>query len=140
MLLLLIAVAFVSALLNLRSGQFPKDALAIAVVVVLNALLGYLQESKAEIALQALQDLAQPLVRARVAGEVLSLPAVELVPGDLVLMEAGDRVAADMRLLEAARLAVQEAALIGESLAVKKQAEQLLVAETRLQERINCVH
>jgi Ca2+-transporting ATPase len=140
MLLLLIAVAFVSALLNLRSGQFPKDALAIAVVVVLNALLGYLQESKAEIALQAMQDLAQPLVRARVAGEVLSLPAVELVPGDLVLMEAGDRVAADMRLLEAARLAVQEAALIGESLAVKKQAEQLLVAETRLQERINCVH
>jgi len=140
MLLLLIAVAVVSALLDLQAKQFPKDAVAIGVIVLLNALLGYFQESRAESALAALQALAMPMVRVRIAAEIQSLPAEQLVPGDVVLLEAGDRVPADLRLLEAARLAVQESALTGESLAVLKDAKAVLSADTGLAERLNCLY
>jgi len=140
MLLLLIAVAVVSAVLDLRAEQFPKDAVAIGVIVLLNALLGYFQESRAESALAALQALAMPMVKVRIAAEIHSMPAEQLVPGDVVMLEAGDRVPADLRLLEAARLSVQEAALTGESLAVQKDAKAVLSADTGLAERLNCLY
>ncbi|MBM5819559.1 MAG: cation-translocating P-type ATPase [Cyanobacteria bacterium K_DeepCast_150m_m2_101] len=139
MLLMLLAVAAVSAAVSLHQSEFPKDAIAILVIVLLNALLGYLQESKAQQALLALRSMAQPLVQVRRDGLWQRLASEELVPGDLLRVEAGDRVAADARLLEVADLGVQEAALTGEAEAVFKRADRVLAPDTPVLERQNCL-
>ena len=139
MLIMLLAVAAVSAAVALHQQEFPKDAIAILVIVALNGLLGYLQESKAQQALLALRDMAQPLVQVRRDGQWQRLPSEQLVPGDLIRLEAGDRVPADARLLEVAELGVREAALTGEAEAVFKQAELLLEESTPVLERRNCL-
>jgi len=139
MLIMLLAVAAVSAAVSLHQQEFPKDAIAILVIVVLNGLLGYLQESKAQQALLALRDMAQPLVQVRRDGQWQRLSSELLVPGDLIRLEAGDRVPADGRLLEAADLGMREAALTGEAEAVFKQADLLLEDTTPVLERRNCV-
>ena len=137
MLLMLLAVALISAAVSLHQREFPKDALAILVIVLLNGLLGYLQESKAQQALLALRDMAQPLVQVRRDGQWQRLSSEQLVPGDLIRLEAGDRVPADGRLLEVADLGVREAALTGEAEAVFKQAALLLEEGTPVLERQN---
>ncbi|MFM8966835.1 MAG: cation-translocating P-type ATPase [Vulcanococcus sp.] len=139
MLIMLLAVAAVSAAVSIHQREFPKDAIAILVIVILNGLLGYLQESKAQQALLALRDMAQPLVQVRRDGEWQRLSCELLVPGDLIRLEAGDRVPADARLLEVAELGVREAALTGEAEAVFKQADLLLEADTPVLERQNCL-
>ncbi len=139
MLIMLLAVAAVSGAVSLHQQEFPKDALAILVIVVLNGLLGYLQESKAQQALLALRDMAQPLVVVRRDGEWQRLSSELLVPGDLIRLEAGDKIPADARLLEAADLGVREAALTGEAEAVFKQPGLLLEASTPVLERQNCL-
>ena len=139
MLMMLLAVAAVSAAIDLHQASFPKDAIAILVIVALNALLGYVQESRAEQALQALRSMAQPLVQVRRDGRWQRLASEQLVPGDLIRLEAGDRVAADARLLEAADLALREAALTGEAEAVFKRPDLVLEASTPVLERLNCV-
>ena len=139
MLLMLLGVAVVSAAVSLHQQEFPKDAIAILVIVVLNGLLGYLQESRAQKALLALRDMAQPLVQVRRDGQWLRLPSEQLVPGDLFRLEAGDRVPADGRLLENADLGVREAALTGEAEAVFKQAALVLDPSTPVLERQNCL-
>ncbi len=139
MLIMLLAVAAVSAAVSLHQQEFPKDAIAILVIVVLNGLLGYLQESKAQQALLALRDMAQPMVQARRDGTWDRLSSDLLVPGDVIRLEAGDRVPADARLLEVADLGVREAALTGEAEAVFKQASLILEAETPVLERQNCL-
>lgn len=139
MLIMLLAVAAVSAGVAYVEQKFPKDAIAIVLIVGLNGLLGYLQESRAQQALLALRELAQPLVQVRRDGQWQRLSSDELVPGDLIRLEAGDRVPADARLLETADLGVREAALTGESDAVFKRAELLLEAATPVLERLNCL-
>jgi Ca2+-transporting ATPase len=139
MLIMLLAVAAVSAAVSLHQKEFPKDAIAILVIVVLNGLLGYLQESKAQQALLALRDMAQPLVQVRRDGQWQRVGSEELVPGDLIRLEAGDRVPADARLLEAADLGVREAALTGEAEAVFKKADLVLEEGTPVLERQNCL-
>lgn len=139
MLLMLLAVAAVSAAVSLHQKEFPKDAIAILVIVVLNGLLGYLQESKAQKALLALRDMAQPMVQVRRDGQWQRVGSEELVPGDLIRLEAGDRVPADARLLEAADLGVREAALTGEAEAVFKKADLVLEEGTPVLERQNCL-
>ena len=139
MLLMLLAVAAVSAAVALHQRSFPKDALAILVIVLLNALLGYLQESKAQQALLALREMAAPLVLVRRDGDWQRLSSEELVAGDLIRLEAGDRVPADARLVEVADLAVREAALTGEAEAVFKHSEPVLAADTPVLERHNCL-
>ena len=139
MLIMLLAVAAVSAAVSLHQQEFPKDAIAILVIVVLNGLLGYLQESKAQQALLALRDMAQPMVQVRRDGQWQRVSSEELVPGDLIRLEAGDRVPADARLLEAADLGVREAALTGEAEAVFKKAELVLEEGTPVLERQNCL-
>lgn len=139
MLLMLLAVAVVSAAVAMARSAFPKDAIAILVIVGLNGLLGYLQESKAQQALLALRDMAQPLVQARRNGQWQRLSSEDLVPGDLIRLEAGDRVPADARLLEVADLGVREASLTGEAEAVFKRADLVLEADTPLLERQNCL-
>jgi Ca2+-transporting ATPase len=114
-----------------------KDALVILVVVVLNAALGFYQEHRAERTLAALKGMLAPRARVRRDGHVRELEAAALVPGDLVLLEAGDRVAADGRLLAAHSLEVDEAALTGESHAVGKWPETLADADLPLGDRLN---
>ncbi|WP_035985848.1 cation-translocating P-type ATPase [Leptolyngbya sp. KIOST-1] len=139
MLLMLIAVAVVSAVLSFREQEFPKDAIAIFAIVILNGVLGYLQESRAEKALAALKQMASPTVRVQRDGRLQEVPSQDLVPGDIVLLEAGDQVSADGRLLEAVNLQLRESALTGEAQGVNKQAGLTLAAETALAERKNLV-
>ena len=120
MVLILIAAAVVSGFL----GKVTETA-AIAAIVILFALLGFFQEYRAEQAMAALKKLAVPVVRVRRGGQVQELSARELVPGDIILLEAGSAMPADVRLVEAVNLRVQEAALTGESEAVEKETGAL---------------
>src|SRR5690606_34202186 len=127
LIMLLIGAALVSALLS-----DWEDAIAILVIVLLNALLGLQQEYKAEQARAALKRLAVPHVRVRRAGHVFEINAPDLTVGDIVMLEAGRAIPADGRLLEAASLRVQEAALTGESETVERDADLVLAGETAL--------
>jgi len=133
--LVLIAAAAVSALL----GDF-EDAGAIVVIVILNAALGVRQEYRAEKAMAALKRLAVPVVKVIRDGRTLEVSAREVVPGDVVQLEAGGSIPADARLIEAVNLRVQEAALTGESEPVEKDASAMLSGETGLADRRNMVY
>ncbi|MGB8690692.1 MAG: HAD-IC family P-type ATPase, partial [Microcoleus sp.] len=139
MLVMLMFVAVVSAFLDIKSNTFPKDAIAIFAIVVLNGILGYFQESKAEQALAALKNLSSPLVRVVRDGKTSEIAAKDVVPGDIMLLEAGVKIAADGRLIEASNLQVRESALTGEALAVTKQADIELEADASLGDRINLI-
>lgn len=115
-----------------------KDAVVIAVVVLLNATLGFLQERRAENALAALRDMLAPTARVRRGGETVVVAADELVPGDILLLEAGDRIPADARVFQAHGAEVAEAALTGESQPVGKSAEAV-AAGAPLAERCGIV-
>jgi len=139
MILILIGAALVEALVALQKGSAREwiDVGAILAIVGLNVLLGFIQEYRAEKAMAALKRLAAPLVRVRRGGRVHEIPARELVPGDLVLLEAGSVVPADLRLVEAANLRAQEASLTGESLPVDKSLAALGGGEIPLGDRHN---
>jgi len=149
MLIMLIAVAIISGvmdLMDMQAGQVKandipfKDTVAILSIVFLNGLLGYVQESRAEKALAALKNMASPRVRVVRDGRLQEVNAKELVPGDVMLLEAGVQVAADGRLLEEASLQVREAALTGEAQAVSKRVAAELTEDTPLGDRLNCVY
>jgi Ca2+-transporting ATPase len=137
MLLMLMGVAVVSAGLDLRVGNFPKDAVAIAAIVILNGILGYVQESRAEEALAALKRMAAPNVRVLREGKVTEILSADLVVGDIVFVDAGMQVAADGRLLEAIKLKVREGALTGESQGINKFADQVFHEDESLGDRRN---
>lgn len=139
MLLMLMGVAVISGFLDIKSNTFPKDAIAIFAIVVLNGILGYFQEQSAEKALAALKNLASPLVRVLRDGKTSEIAAKELVPGDVMLLDAGVKIAADGRLIEASNLQVRESALTGEALAVTKQAELELAEDASLGDRLNLI-
>ena len=126
MLLILLAAAAVSALTGMLSGESEwAETIIILVVVLLNALLGVIQEQKAEAAIEALQSMTAATCKVLRDGKPVILPSVDLVPGDVVLLEAGDAVPADGRILESASLKIEEAALTGESVPVNKVLEAL---------------
>ena len=130
--ILLIVASLISGLL----GEFV-EALAIMAIVVLNAILGIVQERRAEEALAALKKLAAPDAQVMRNGRRISIPAYELVPGDLVFLEAGNFIPADIRLLEAVNLRIEEASLTGESLPVQKNAATILDKNVPLGDRKN---
>ncbi len=134
MVVILIIAAVISALL----GDY-KDAIAIMAIVILNAILGFTQEYRAEVALAALKKLAVPLVRVRRDRQVCEISARALVPGDILLLEAGSAVPADARMIESANLRVQEAALTGELEPVEKETTAL-TGELPLGDRRNMVY
>jgi Ca2+-transporting ATPase len=118
----LVIVLLGAAVLAGAVGEL-KDAIVIAIVVLLNATLGFYQEHRAEAALAALKNMLAPTAHARRDGHVVQIQAADLVPGDILLLEAGDRIPADARVLHAHSAEVAEAALTGESHAVAKSAE-----------------
>ncbi len=132
MILVLVAAAIVSGIV----GE-PSDTIAIFVIVLLNATIGFAQEWRAERAMAALRKMAAPSARVRRDGALATVPADRLVPGDIVLLEAGNIVPADLRLAEAAQLRIAEAALTGESQPVEKRTEALVEAKLPLGDRGN---
>ena len=130
--LVLIAASAISALL----GEL-KDAAVIFAIVFMNALLGALQENKAESALKALKAMVRPRAKVVRSGVVSEIPVDEVVPGDVIFLDAGDLVPADARLIEAVRLSVDESALTGESVPVEKDPHANLPGNTFLGERTN---
>lgn len=135
----MVIILIVAALLSAFLGDY-KDAIVILVIVVLNALLGFSQEYRAERAMAALKKLAVPTVKVRRNGRVQEISARDLVPGDLVLLEAGNLVPADGRMLESANLRIQEAALTGESEAVDKDPNALTTTDLPLGDRRNMAY
>jgi Ca2+-transporting ATPase len=141
--MLLIVAAVISGIIGwseyLKTGSTAEfiDAGAIVAIVVLNATLGIIQEKRAEEALAALKKLAAPEAHVLRNGERITIPGRELVPGDIVYLEAGNFIPADVRLLEAVNLRVEEASLTGESLAVQKNAAMQLEPGAPLGDRKN---
>lgn len=133
---IMVVVLIVAAILSAILGDY-RDTVAILAIVVLNAVLGFRQEHRAEKAMAALKKLAVPTVKVRRAGKLQELSARSLVPGDIILLESGDLVPADCRLLEAVNLRTQEAALTGESEPVDKQTSAIASADLPLGDRLN---
>lgn len=136
LILILLAAAVVSFVV---SGEL-KTPIVVLVVVVLNAVIGFVQENRAEASLAALRRMLVVEVRVRREGGVRTVPARDLVPGDVVLIEAGDRVPADARVIESVNLEVEEAALTGESLPVPKRTEPVSEADAPVADRSSMVH
>jgi len=120
----MVVILFIATLISYFLGEY-LDAITIIAIIIINGVLGFIQEARAERSLQALKDLASPMARVMRDGHLSMIPASQLVPGDLVLLEAGDRVPADLRLVSANRLEIEESALTGESLPVSKTARKL---------------
>lgn len=140
MILLLLGAAVVSVVISRLSGENDVlDAVMILGIVVLNAALGLFQESKAEKALEALKKMAAPHARVIRDGIVREIPAAEVVPGDLLLLETGDAVCADGRVVESRSLKTEESALTGEALPVEKTSAGGLPEETATGDRKNMV-
>ena len=125
MILILIAAALISGILAVCAGESFADVIIILAVVLINATLGVVQESKAEQAIEALRRMTAATSKVLRDGELVTVKSEELVPGDVVILEAGDAVPADGRLIEAASLKAEESALTGESVPVSKISETL---------------
>ncbi|MFZ5697114.1 MAG: cation-translocating P-type ATPase [Pseudomonadota bacterium] len=133
----LVAILIIASVVSLATGD-TTEALVILAIVILNGLLGFVQEWKAERALAALAEMLTPTTSVRRDGVVRTLAVTELVPGDIVLLKTGDGVPADLRLLEAVNLQTDESALTGESLPATKLGDTLPV-DTDLAQRSNCL-
>ena len=125
MLIILLIAAAVSGVTSLMQNEGMADVIIILVVVLLNAVLGVYQENKAEAAIEALQTMTAATSKVLRDGKQLLVPSSQLVPGDIVVLEAGDSVPADGRIIEAATLKIEEAALTGESVPVNKMIDAL---------------
>ncbi|MBQ3867588.1 MAG: cation-translocating P-type ATPase [Clostridia bacterium] len=129
MIIILLVAAAISAVTSILEHSFPADVLIILIVVIINAFLGVFQESKAEKAIEALQEMSAATSKVRRDGKVVHIHSEDLVPGDVVLLEAGDAVPADGRILESASLKIEEASLTGESVPVDKYVKAMTLAE-----------
>ena len=135
---LLVGILIVAAVISACSGN-PESTFVILVVIVLNALLGTIQYVKAEKSLESLKDLTSPNAKVLRSGVKVEIPAKEVVPGDLLLLEAGDLVAADGRIRRSYSLQVNESSLTGESTNVEKR-EGVIEQEAALGDRVNMVY
>lgn len=135
----LVGILLVAGLISGVMGEW-SETVAILAIVLLNAVIGFLQEERAEKALSSLRKLAAPTSRVTRDGHLRALPAVELVPGDLIHVESGDHVPTDARLLESVNLTTLESSLTGESTPVSKDAAAVYPVKTPLAERHNMVY
>ena len=137
MIIVLIISAVVSGIVGVMEGEGLTDTIIILIVVIVNAIIGVAQESKAEKSLEALQKLSDHVAKVIRDGKLVVLPSKELVPGDIVILETGDYIPADLRLIEAVNLKVQEAALTGESVPVEKIIEKIKEENIGIGDRTN---
>ncbi|MGE0308907.1 MAG: HAD-IC family P-type ATPase, partial [Acidimicrobiia bacterium] len=133
----LILILLVAAVVSFVVSGELKTPIVIAIVVVMNAIIGFIQESRAEASLDALKKMLVTGARVRRNGDLVAIDAVDLVPGDLVHLEAGDRVPADGRLVSATNVEIEEAALTGESQPGPKGTDAIDRAEVPLGDRRN---
>ena len=135
--IVLIIAAIVSGVVGVAQGEGMTDTIIILIVVLLNAVIGVAQESKAEKSLEALRKLSSHAAKVIRDGKEIVIPARELVPGDLVILETGDYVSADLRIIESVNLKAQEASLTGESVPVEKVSEVINENEVSIGDRKN---
>lgn len=141
MIIILLSAAAISFLMSLSGGSADlADPIVILLIVVLNALLGTVQEARAERAIAALKEISAPTAVIRRGGKNKALPAEELVPGDILIFRPGTRIAADCRLISSNSLCTDESSLTGESLPVKKTHDEIFDPLTPLAERKNMVY
>ncbi len=132
----LVLILFVASIVSIALGEYV-DGIVIVLIIVLNATLGVVQEYKASNALQALKEMAAPQAKVIRGGELHKIAADQLVPGDVIVLEAGDYVPADLRLVESMNLKIEEAALTGESVPVEKFAEEWIQEKVGIGDRVN---
>ncbi|MDK6028978.1 cation-transporting P-type ATPase [Ignisphaera sp. 4213-co] len=135
---ILIIILLIATLISAFLGEF-FDALTIAIIVFMMAIFGFVQEYRSEKTIQALKKLAVPRARVIRGGREVEIPSTDLVPGDIVLLREGDRVPADIRLIESNDLEVDESPLTGESTPVEKDANVVLDPSTPVSDRVNMV-
>ena len=131
MIIILLVAAAISAVLSVAQNESFADVIIILAVVIINAVLGVYQENKAEKAIEALQEMSAATSKVLRGGRIVSVRSEELVPGDVVLLEAGDAVPADGRILESASMKIEEAALTGESVPVTKFVDLIELRDGR---------
>ena len=129
MTIILLVAALISGVLAIVEKEFPSDVIIIMAVVIINAVLGVFQESKAEKAIEALQEIAAATCKVIRDGKQITVHSEDLVVGDIIVLEAGDAVPADARIFECASMKIEEAALTGESVPVTKQDTALAAGE-----------
>jgi len=134
--------AIVTHLENLinATADLPLDTIVIIVIVIINAIMGFIQEYRAEKAIEALKEMAAPRAHIIRAGEPIDVPSREVVPGDILRLETGARLPADARIIESNNLYTDEASLTGESLPVKKKTSSVLSRNIPIADRVNMVH
>ena len=137
MIIILIIAAVISGVVGQSNGEGFTDSIIILVIVILNAVIGVIQELKAQKSLESLKNLSAPHSKVIRDGKVQDLESKYLVPGDIVVLETGDYVPADLRLIEAVNLKTQEAALTGESLPVEKTTEKIDKEDIGIGDRLN---
>lgn len=137
MIVVLLIAAAISAFVGYMEGEGVADAIIILLVVFLNAILGVFQENKAEEAIDALKDMSSPEARVIRDGSTMHIKSTELVPGDVVIVEAGDVVPADVRFIKAHSLQIEEAALTGESVPTEKDVATIQDEEVGIGDRTN---
>ncbi len=135
----LVIILMVAAVISIGLGE-ALEGVVILAIVVLNTFLGVYQENKASNALKALKEMASPHAKVLRDGQVVEIASSEVVPGDVVVLEAGDYIPADLRLVESVNLKIDEAALTGESVPVEKDAKVILPEDASLGDRINCAY
>ena len=137
MIIILIIAAVISGIVGQSNGEGFTDSIIILVIVILNAVIGVIQELKAQKSLESLKNLSAPHSKVIREGKLQDLESKYLVPGDIVVLETGDYVPADLRLIEAVNLKTQEAALTGESLPVEKTTEKIDKEDIGIGDRLN---
>ena len=135
--IVLIIAAIVSGAVGIAQGEGVTDTIIILIVVIVNAVIGVVQESKAEKSLEALQKLSDHAAKVVRNGSMSVIPAKELVPGDIIVLDTGDYIPADLRIVEAVNLKSQESSLTGESVPVEKSVEKLDDKEIGIGDRVN---
>ncbi|WP_313583260.1 calcium-translocating P-type ATPase, PMCA-type [Lacrimispora sp.] len=135
--IILIVAAIISMVVGIVQGEGIFDSLVIIAIVIVNAIIGVNQETKANNALKALKEMSSPQAKVIRNGDIVRLPSDELVTGDVVILDAGDYIPADVRLSESFNLKIDEAALTGESVPVEKNSESILPDDAPLGDRVN---
>lgn len=135
--IILIIAAIVSGVVGVAQGEGITDTIIILIVVILNAVIGVVQENKAEKSLEALQKLSDHAAKVLRNGKMDVIPARELVPGDIVVLDTGDYIPADLRIVEAVNLKSQESSLTGESVPVEKSVDAIKEEEVGIGDRTN---